>query len=120
MDTLWQANLARLTMGISPAGASGALFSWVSHLAQAPGKIAEMMAYPWLHTHDFAHRMTCERGESCAADPRFRSVSWDAWPWRFYAESFLQMEDWWKRATTDVSGMSEAAPNASCRFPRVR
>jgi polyhydroxyalkanoate synthase len=109
MDTLWQAGLAHLTMGMSPAGASGALFSWISHLMQAPGKVAEIMTYPLLHTHDFTRRMTCDRGESCAADPRFRSESWDSWPWRFYAESFLQTEDWWNRATTDVPGMSERA-----------
>ncbi len=109
MDMLWQAGLARLTFGISPAGASGAFFSWISHLAQAPGKVAEMMTYPYTHTGAFAHRMTCERGESCAADPRFKGESWDEWPWRFYAESFLQMEDWWKRATTDVPGLSERA-----------
>ena len=109
IDTLWQAGLAHLTMGISPAGAGGAFFSWISHLSQTPGKIAELMVYPLMRTTDFGHRMTCTRGEDCAADPRFRSKSWDSLPWRFYAESFLQMEGWWKKATTDVSGMSERA-----------
>jgi len=112
MDTYWQAGLARLTLGISPAGASGALFSWISHLAQAPGKVSEIMTYPFMHTQDFTRRMMCARDEECAADPRFRSESWNAWPWRFYAESFLQVEDFWKRATTDVSGMSEHAERA--------
>lgn len=107
MDTLWQAGLARLTLGISPAGAVNAYHSWLCHLAQAPGKMLELMTYPALNTPDFAHRMTCERGEACMSDPRFRSEKWDAWPWRYYAESFLQMEDWWKRATTDISGLSE-------------
>ncbi|MBI3440445.1 MAG: polyhydroxyalkanoic acid synthase [Proteobacteria bacterium] len=107
MDTLWQASLARWTLGISPAGASGAFYAWASHLAQAPGKMMEIALYPALHTQNFVHRMSCVRGESCAADPRFKSVSWDSWPWRLYAEGFLHMEDWWKLATTDIPGLSE-------------
>lgn len=105
----WQAGLARLTLGISPAGVSGAFYSWISHMAQAPGKVTEVAAYPFLHTHDFIHRMTCNREEGCAIDPRFKSEQWSTWPWRFYAESFLQMEDWWRKATTDVPGMSDHA-----------
>lgn len=107
MDTLWQAGLARFTLGISPAGAANAYHSWLSHLAQAPGKMLELMLYPASQAPDFARRMTCERWEECASDPRFRSEKWDQWPWRYYAESFLQMEDWWKKATTDIAGLSE-------------
>ena len=29
-------------------------------------------------------------------------------PWRFYAEVFLQVEDWWRHATTKVPGLSSA------------
>jgi polyhydroxyalkanoate synthase len=105
MDTLWQANLARYTFSMSPAGASGAFYAWLGHLAQSPGKMAEIALFPLLHTQDFARRLTCERGEACAVDPRFKSEHWDRWPWRFYAESFLHMEEWWKQATTGVPGL---------------
>lgn len=112
IDTLWQAGLGRLTLGISPAGASGVFYAWGAHLAQAPGKMLDIALHPLLQAPAFAHRMTCARGDSCAADPRFRSTHWEAWPWRFYAESFLQMEEWWQNATTNVSGLNEHAENA--------
>ncbi|MGZ9096820.1 MAG: PHA/PHB synthase family protein [Micavibrio sp.] len=107
IDALWQAWLARYTLGISPAGLSGAYYSWASHLAQAPGKMLEIILYPALHAQDFSRRMTCERSPACAADPRFRSESWDAWPWRVYAETFLTLEDWAKQAATGVPGLDD-------------
>jgi polyhydroxyalkanoate synthase len=107
MDTLWQAGLARLTRGLSPAGVCDAFYSWATHLAQAPGKMMELATYPAFHAPGLLYRLTCERGESFAADPRFRSKKWDALPWRFYAETFLLMEDWWKKATMDISGLDE-------------
>ena len=36
VDKLYQANLAKMTLGISPAGMRTAWFSWISQLAQAP------------------------------------------------------------------------------------
>lgn len=107
IDTLWQGGMARFTHGVSPAGLGGAYFSWASHLAQAPGKSLEIAFYPFLHAQDIARRMTCERGPSCAADPRFKSKSWDSWPWRLYAESFLMMEGWAQEGATGVPGLDQ-------------
>ncbi len=107
MDTCWQAGLAHLTLGMSPAGVACSFFAWASHLAQSPGKILDLSLYPLLHTPGFIRRMTCMRGETCAVDPRFKSEKWDRWPWRFYAESFLYAEDWWREATTGVSGLED-------------
>ncbi len=107
LDTLWQAGLARLTHGISPAGVGGAFYSWTAHLMQSPGRMMEMAFYPALHVQQLVHRVTCERGSSCEPDPRFKSKSWDLWPWRLYAENFLQAEDWWKKATTDIPGLED-------------
>lgn len=107
MDTLWQAGLSHFTFGISPAGASDSFSAWGRHLAQAPGKAAEIGLYPLLHAQAFAQRMACVRDEECKKDPRFKSDNWDFWPWRFYAESFLFMEEWFNQATTDVPGLDE-------------
>ena len=107
MDTLWQAWLARFTLGISPAGARGAFHAWISHLFQAPGKVTEIALYPTLNACRFAHRMTCERSEERTADPRFKSKNWNIAPWRFYAESFMFMEDWARKATTDIPGLED-------------
>jgi polyhydroxyalkanoate synthase len=106
IDIIWQAGLARLTHGISPAGMACAFYSWGSHLAQAPGKALEIITYPAQHMDKYTHRMTCKRDEAmCKADPRFKSKSWDSWPWRFYAETFLMMENWWLEVATNVPGM---------------
>ncbi len=104
---LWQAGMAQLTHGISPAGVAGDFHSWASHLAQSPGKALEIATYPFMNVQELLRRMTCERGPACATDPRFRSENWDKWPWRFYAESFLLAEDWWRKATTDIPGLED-------------
>lgn len=107
IDALWQAGMARITHGVSPAGLTGAYYSWFCHLAQAPGKSLEVALYPFLHMQDIARRMVCERGPACDADPRFKSKSWESWPWRFYAENFLMMEDWGQESSTEVPGMDQ-------------
>jgi polyhydroxyalkanoate synthase subunit PhaC len=106
IDTLWQAGLGRLKNGVSPAGAGGAFYSWAGHLAQAPGKSLEAVFYPVLQAQEIARRLTCERGDECAADPRFKSKNWNSWPWRLYADMFLIMEDWAEQAATGVPGLS--------------
>lgn len=107
IDALWQAGLARYTLGISPAGLGGAYYSWFSHMTQAPGKVAEIMLYPALHAQEIYRRMACERGPSCAADPRFKSQNWESWPWRMYAEAFLTLEDWAKQSTIGIPGLDD-------------
>lgn len=107
IDTLWQAGLARFTLGISPAGASGAFYSWASHLMQAPGKFMEVALFPALHAQEIIRCMTCERELACNFDPRFKSKSWELWPWRFYAEVFLITERWWQQAAKGVPGLDD-------------
>ena len=107
IDTHWQANLAQLTHGISPAGASGAFFAWASHLVQAPGKSLEIALYPFLHAQETIRRLTGGQSPDCPVDPRFKSESWNAWPWRLYAETFLAMERWAGQTATGVPGLSE-------------
>ena len=107
IDTLWQTALARMTRGISPAGASAAYYAWTAHLAQAPGKMLEIASYPVLNTQEFIRRMNCERGPACDTDPRFKSKSWDFWPWRLHAETFLMMEKWAEQAARDVPGLDD-------------
>lgn len=38
-------------------------------------------------------------------DLRFKSDSWQYLPWRLNALTFLKAEDWWKQATTAVTGL---------------
>ncbi|HIE3616903.1 TPA: PHA/PHB synthase family protein, partial [Legionella anisa] len=38
-------------------------------------------------------------------DVRFHKESWQYLPWRGFAEGFLLTENWWRLATTDISGL---------------
>lgn len=105
IDKSFQANLAKMTLGVSPAEMATAGFSWMSQLAQSPGRLLELASYPVLHGSDCINRFCCEPRPACGQDVRFQSDNWQLAPWRLWAEGFLQVEDWWRRATVDVSGM---------------
>lgn len=107
IDKLFQANLAKMTAGISPAALVSAGFSWIAQLAQSPGRLMELALYPALHGSDCVNRILCEQQPALGQDVRFQSENWQMLPWRFWAESFLQVEDWWRRATMDVAGVPE-------------
>ena len=107
MDMLWQAGLARMTLGMSPAGASSAYYAWISHLMQSPGKVAEIMTWPLLTLQERAGALNGEKSRRRSADPRFKSESWNYFPWRSYADNFLMAEDWWRVATTDIPGLAD-------------
>lgn len=108
IDALWQARLARLTLGISPASVTGAVAAWMTHLAQAPGKMMELASYPGFHTQEYwrcflSSSAHTQNGED--TDPRFKASSWHDWPWRTYKYAFQLAEDWSSVATQDVPGL---------------
>lgn len=104
VDKLFQAELAKLTLGISPAALASAYFSWFTQLLQSPGRLLELNLYPILHGSDFIKNILSEKKPAGGEDVRFHSENWELPPWRFCAEAFLQVEDWWRRATVDISG----------------
>jgi polyhydroxyalkanoate synthase subunit PhaC len=106
VNRLYQARLSRLTFGISPASVSQAFFAWITQLALSPGHLMELAAYPLHHLEGLLREFSKSDGLLCAYDPRFRSDSWCKWPWRLYPEWFRFHEDFWKTATTKVSGLS--------------
>ncbi len=108
LDKFFQANLAKVTAGISPAALTSAYCSWLSQLAISPGRLLELALYPLVHSQDCSNKIYCEIDEDRVdgSDVRFHTENWQYLPWRFYAESFLQMEDWWKRATSRLPGVS--------------
>lgn len=103
LDKLFQAQLAKLTAGISPAAMASAYCSWLAQLSIAPGRLLELACYPLLHNHDALHNIIS--ASENIEDIRFHSDNWQLPPWRFGAEFFLQMENWWRRATVDIPGM---------------
>ncbi|MCC5793098.1 MAG: polyhydroxyalkanoic acid synthase [Legionellaceae bacterium] len=103
---VFQANLAQMTAGMSPAALGSSFFSWGAQLAQAPGILQELSYYPMLHGYELMKSSVCSdsrvaRGE----DVRFRKEIWQEIPWRLGAETFLFAEQWWQRATTDIPGL---------------
>lgn len=104
-NKFFQANLAKITAGISPAAVGTAYFSWLSQLAQSPGLLLELTIYPAMHAHDCVNNILCVERAANGEDVRFHKDSWQFMPWRLWAEGFLQVEDWWRRATTNVPGL---------------
>lgn len=101
-NKIFQANLAKISMGVSPAALASAYCAWIFQLAQSPGNLFALAFYPITHVKDSLNQMLRDN----PADVRFCKKSWQSMPWRFYAGNFLQIEDWWRQATTNVPGAS--------------
>ncbi|CZG40985.1 TPA: alpha/beta fold hydrolase [Legionella pneumophila] len=102
---LFQANLAKWTAGISPAAIGSSYSTWLWQLAQSPEVLWELAFYPVFHANDCINNIICVERAADGKDVRFKKDSWQPMPWRLYAEGFLQVEDWWRRATTKVPGL---------------
>ncbi|HAT1911516.1 TPA: alpha/beta fold hydrolase [Legionella pneumophila] len=96
---LFQANLAKMTLGISPAALGSSYSTWLWQLAQSPEVLWELALYPFLHANDCINNIICVERAADGKDVRFKKDSWQPMPWRLLAEGFLQVEDWWRRAT---------------------
>ncbi len=102
----YQANLGKVSMGMSPAAIGTAYSAWMWQLAQSPGHTLDLLCYPAMHYGEFLHNVLSNEPIAQTSDVRFSSDSWQSMPWRLYAESFLQMEEWWRHATSRVPGIS--------------
>ena len=107
IDRLYQSYLAQSTAGISPAAIRTAYASWGLQLAQSPGRLMELATYVPMHIGQHLNKMVTESQPASGKDVRFLSESWQWMPWRCFAENFLLAEDWWKKATNNISGLSK-------------
>lgn len=105
IDQKFQAQLGQMTSGISPAALATSYYSWLSQLAQSPGRLLELACYPALNWQRCSRVMLDSEEAAEPADPRFQSESWQQFPWRMWAESYCLTENWWRRATTEVPGL---------------
>ena len=105
LDKTFQAQLGQMTSGISPAAMTTVYCSWLSQLAQSPGRMLELALYPVVHWQDYANKIIGDDQPGNNIDPRFKAEDWQQFPWRLWAEGFHQAECWWHRATTDVPGL---------------
>lgn len=114
LDRLFQIELGKLTGGISPAALMLAFVDWSTHLLIHPAKQMELIE---LFQKNFWHLMLqyvlqmLKETDECvltkAHDKRFLDPSWQQFPYSFYYESFLMMQNWWHQAASDVRGVSK-------------
>lgn len=114
LDRGYHANLARLTMGISPAALTLAYVDWLSHLAISPGKqmqLAEKALRKAVRLGLFATKSALNPETPCCIEPlpqdrRFANDAWQRRPFNLIYQSFLSTQQWWHVATTNVRGVS--------------
>ena len=100
LDNLVHSQLARLTMGLSPASMAAACLDWLGHLAVSPGKQQA------LAMHAVRDAAAGTAIEPQARDRRFDAPEWRQWPFDQIARAFQHNERWWLEATTGVQGVS--------------
>ncbi|KTD42490.1 PHA/PHB synthase family protein [Legionella quateirensis] len=105
IDKLYQAKLGKLTAGISPAALMTAHFSWIAQLLQSPGTMTQLTLFPLLHAQDMISNLVTQDKPENGKDVRFHTENWSHYPWRLWAELFLQLEEWSLQSTTSVPGL---------------
>ncbi|MGC1181705.1 PHA/PHB synthase family protein [Legionella sp.] len=105
IDKTYQANVGKLTASISPASVGTAYFSWGAQLLQAPGTILKLGLYPLMHFPNYLSSLINNEKPAEGNDVRFHTENWSVYPWRLWAEQFLQIERWCLKATREIPGL---------------
>ncbi|TPQ42700.1 poly-beta-hydroxybutyrate polymerase [Bradyrhizobium guangdongense] len=116
VDRTLHALLARFNGGISPVALSLAYLDWASHLATAPQRQIELVhdavrdagRLVEAATHMSADSKPWSVTRPQAQDRRFAKPAWERAPFNLLAQGFLLGEEWWRKATTGVRGVSPA------------
>ncbi len=114
IDRFLHATQARYTGGISPSASALAYFDWVLHLANSPGKQAELIrksARKSVRLMTHIARVIGGRDSGPCIEPlpqdrRFRGEPWKQLPFSLYFQSFLLVQQWWHNATVGVHGVT--------------
>ena len=113
-DRAIHANMARFTLGLSPASLALAYCDWALHLSVSPGKLtrlAEKSARKWARLGNYLPSACSGTAETPCIEPlvqdqRFRDPAWQSWPFNLYSQAFLLQQQWWHNATTGIGGVS--------------
>ena len=113
VDRLARALMARATQGISPNALVQTWADWMLHLAQAPGKRAELAQSAAMTAsrlalwapYAFADGRHAPPFAPLPTDRRFSDPGWAQWPFNAFVQTFLGVEAWWAEATRDVPGL---------------
>jgi polyhydroxyalkanoate synthase len=113
-DRLLHAMVGRVTQGVSPTSLALAGFDWWMHLAQSPAKWQQLVEKAWkkdLRWAAYAARTTLGMPSAPCIEPlpqdrRFRSESWQRFPYNLLQQAFLLNQQWWHNATTGIDGVT--------------
>lgn len=116
IDRTAHAQLARVTMGLSPAALMGAWADWTVHLASSPGKqalLVEKAVRKQSRLFSYMAECAASSGESSSTcidplpqDRRFRDEAWQKPPFNLIYQNFLLHQQWWHNATTGIRGVT--------------
>ncbi|WP_425406663.1 PHA/PHB synthase family protein [Hwanghaeella sp.] len=114
IDRFLHAAEARATAGLSPASIMAAYLDWVVHLANSPGKQAELVEKAVRKNLRFAafaqQALLGRKVEPCIEplpqDRRFQSPDWQTIPFSCWYQAFLLTQQWWYNATVGIGGVT--------------
>lgn len=106
LDDQVQAQLSRLSMGLSPIALGLAAADWALHLAYSPGK-QMTLAQKATELSRLALQRSVAPADPAAPekDARFKDAAWSQWPYTALKESFKAGDAWWREAAK-VDGMT--------------
>ncbi len=115
LDRAFNAGLAQLTLGISPASLTMSYLDWLVHLATSPGKQLQLAQKAQRKTTRFweyaissmLNPDTHPFIEPLSQDRRFEHPAWQRWPYNLIYQGFLFNQQWWYNATTGIRGVSK-------------
>jgi polyhydroxyalkanoate synthase len=108
-DRALHAAQAKFSGGLSPAAIGIAYLDWFLHLANQPGRRAQLTAKAGTDAFALwrqAMGQSVDEVVPPATDHRFAHPGWQADRYRLTAQAFLRTERWWHDATTDIPGLS--------------
>jgi polyhydroxyalkanoate synthase len=120
LDRLVNVGLSTVWQGVSPMALAKAYLDWGMHVGLSPGKQQWLAAKALRKWHRFAlYAAEWARSQGGLADDapapcivplpqdrRFRDPLWQTWPFNFYYQTFLLVQQWAYNATTGVRGVS--------------
>ncbi len=119
LDRAVHGQIAKFSMGISPASLALAWADWAVHLAVSPAKMNRLVEKTMRKSLRLVNYVplafTSETPVSCIdglpQDKRFRGQDWQRWPFNLYSQAFLLQQQWWHNATTGIEGVSQHSEN---------
>ena len=114
-DRAFKANLARLTLSLSPAVLAEQTFDWLAHLTISPGKQLQLIEN-WFRNSDRFSVYAAQIAMNTDGPPyimpspqvrRFQGEAWQRWPYNLIRQPFLLVEQWWDHATTEVDRVAQ-------------